>query len=95
MARLGSSLEVTAALVLPRLADGPKTLEELGVTRGVIRRLERNGLVRPSMLKILDAGGSVLGAIERWQTAKPKSTETMPRRRLDCAVLDFKAMGIG
>ena len=79
-----------ATVVAQRKTGG----EGLGVTRGINRRLEGNCLVRPSMLKILDAGGSVLGAIERWQPAKPKPANTKPRR-LDCAVLDFEAMGIG
>jgi hypothetical protein len=95
MAIFGNSLEVTAARVLPRLADGPKTIDQLGVTVGMIKLLQRNGLVRPKMRPVRDAEGRLLGAVEMW-TAAPTPLQIVERgtQLLDCAVLDFDAMGI-
>jgi hypothetical protein len=40
----------------------------------------------------LNSEGRVIGAIERWQLARPAG---MVRQRLDCVTLDFAATGIG
>jgi hypothetical protein len=44
MARL-TTLDLYKQLILPRLADGPKSLTQLGVPRYALQTLEREGLV--------------------------------------------------
>ena len=76
------------------LADGPKSREQL-LTHGMpdrpIKMLQRYGVIRPKMQPWVNNEGRVIGAIERWQTAPPP--EPKPQR-LDCALMDFEAMGI-
>jgi hypothetical protein len=86
-----SSLEIYVARILPLLDDGPKTIEELGVSQGVINVLRRNGLVRPKMRPWFNKAGKVIGAIEMWQRSTPPAPKPA---RLDCALMDFAAMGL-
>jgi len=80
------------------LADWPKSREHL-LTHGMpdrsIKMLQRNGVIRPKMQPWINGEGRVIGAIERWQMAPPPSVRTERKvKRLDCAVMDFVAMGI-
>lgn len=76
------------------LADGPKSREHL-LTHGMpdrsIKMLQRNGVIRPKMQPWVNREGRVIGAIERWQMAPPATPEP---QRLDCALMDFAAMGL-
>jgi hypothetical protein len=84
-------LDLYAARVLPRLDDGPKTVEQLGVTWGVIRTMQRHGLVRPKMRVCFSRDGKRVGAIQMWQRCE---VEAPAPQREDCALMDFVAMGI-
>src|SRR5687768_9579536 len=83
------------------LADGPKSREHLlthGMPQASIRMLQRNGVIRPKMQPWVNREGRVIGAIERWQIAPPPPEAVRNEHtveRLDCAVMDFVAMGIG
>ena len=46
---LRTSLELYSGIILPRLADGPKSLAQLDVPRYAVGHLERAGLVRSKM----------------------------------------------
>jgi hypothetical protein len=60
-----SALELYSAIILPRLADGPRTLHELG--RTAFRRAPLEGA----------------------------RAEHGPAPLMDCAAMDFTAMGVG
>lgn len=81
------------------LSDGPKSLEHLlthGMPQASIKMLQRNGVIRPKMQPWVNSEGRVIGAIERWQMAPPATIRSERAvERLDCATLDFAAMGIG
>jgi hypothetical protein len=76
------------------LTDGPKSREHL-LTHGMpdrsIKMLQRNGVISPKMQPWVNSEGRVIGAIERWQMAPPPQPKP---QRLDCAVMDFEAMGL-
>jgi hypothetical protein len=77
-------LEVYRDLILPRLADGPKTLALLDVPLYAMQQLERAGLVKSKRemvtLTTWTAGGSSMD-----------SPEDFPAPSTDCGVLDFDA----
>ena len=80
------------------LADGPKSREHL-LTHGMpdrsIKMLQRNGIICQRMQLWVNSEGRVIGAIERWQMAPPPNVRIERKvERLDCAVIDFAAMGI-
>ena len=61
-----------------------------------IKMLQRNGVIGPKMQPWVNSEGRVIGAIERWQMAPPATVRNERTvERLDCAVMDFAAMGIG
>lgn len=81
------------------LSDGPKTAEQLmthGMPLASIKLLQRNGVIRPKMQPWYNREGRRIGAIEGWQMAPAGPIVQMHKReRLDCATMDFAAMGIG
>ena len=91
-----SDLDAYIHRVLPRLEAGPLTLEQLGVSRGVIKVLQRNGVVRPKMEPWYNREGRRIGAIEEFCLAPPPAPRPAQRRaRLwSCAHIDFAALGI-
>lgn len=89
---MATDLELFAGRILPRLDDGPKTAEQLGVTWSVMLTLQRNGLVRPKMRACFNREGQRVGAVQIWQRCEPAA---VARQREDCALMDFAALGIG
>jgi hypothetical protein len=88
-------LDLALARAQVLLADGPRSHEYLathGLPLSSIKVLQRNGMIRPKMRPWLNREGKQIGAIEYLQLA-PVSAP--PPERLDCAVMDFAAMGIG
>jgi len=85
-----STLELYCAIILPRLTDGPRTLDELDVPRYAAKHLEAHKLVVCRMRKLKDAEGRCLGAVEQYMLP-----EHVTPKLMDCAVMDFAAMGIG
>lgn len=83
-------LDLDIARVLP-LLDIPRSVAEIGIPMGVIRRLQRNGYVRPKMRPLFNRDGRRVGAQECWQRAEPPAPKPP---RLDCAVIDFAEYGI-
>ena len=85
-----STLELYSAIILPQLANGPRTLDELDVPRYAAKHLEAYKLVVCRMRKIRDAEGRCLGAVEHYMLP-----QHVPPKLIDCATIDFVAMGIG
>lgn len=54
--------------------------------------LQRNAVIRPKMQPWVNSEGRIIGAIERCQMAPPPTPKP---QRLDCAVMDSTALGIG
>jgi hypothetical protein len=83
------------------LADGPRSREHLmkhGMPQVSVRMLQRDGVIGPKMQPWVNSEGRVIEAIERWQMAPPPPVAVRNEHtveRLDCAVMDFVAMGIG
>jgi hypothetical protein len=84
-----STLQLYSAIILPRLADGPRTLHELDVPRYAALHLKAHGLITCRMKKVRDREGRCLGAVEQYMLP-----EQVPSPLMDCATLDFAAMGI-
>jgi hypothetical protein len=84
-----SALDLYSAIILPRLQDGPKTCDEMDVPRYAAKHLESHQLVVCRMRKLRDAGGRVLGAVEQYMLP-----EHVPPKLMDCATMDFAAMGM-
>ena len=55
-----STLELYSSLILPRLAEGLKTLEQLDVPQCAVECLQAHGLAKPRMYRV----GAV--AIQMW-----------------------------
>jgi hypothetical protein len=47
-----STLELYSSLILPRLAEGPKTREQLHVPQYAVQCLQTHGLAKPRMYRI-------------------------------------------
>jgi hypothetical protein len=65
-----STLELYSSLILPRLADGPKTREQLDVPQYACERLQAHGLVKPSTYRIGDVAFPVWFLKEDWELLK-------------------------
>jgi hypothetical protein len=78
-------LELFRAAILPRLADGPKTLTVLDVPLYAMQHLERAGLVKSKREKVLLTTGRL--AIQVWYRAEDFPAVSPVK---DCAVLDFE-----
>jgi hypothetical protein len=80
-------LELYRYMILPRLADGPKTLTGLDVPLYAMQHLERAGLVRSKREKVVLTTGTL--AIQVWYRA-----EDFPARATvaNCATFDFNGL---
>jgi len=47
-----STLELYSSLILPRLAEGPKTREQLDVPQYAVECLQAHGLAKPRMYRV-------------------------------------------
>ena len=84
-----STLELYSAIILPKLQDGPKTCEEMDVPRYAAQHVKDHGAIACRMRKLRDSDGRLLGAVETYMLP-----EHVPPSLMDCATMDFQAMGI-
>jgi len=84
-----STLELYSEIILPKLQDGPKTCAELDVPRYAAKHLEAHKLVACRTRTLYGVTGRKLGAVEQFMLP-----EHVPPKLMDCATMDFAAMGI-
>jgi hypothetical protein len=92
----GTSFEIYAERARTLLGAGTLTREQLvtrGLPLGALRMLQQNDIVRQKMTPWFNRDGRRIGAIEGWQLATVRSERAL--ERLDCATMDFVALGIG
>jgi len=77
-------------IILPQLLDGPRTCDEMDVPRFAAQHLKARKLVACRMRALYGANGRRLGAVEEYMLP-----EHVPPKLIDCATLDFAAIGIG
>ena len=84
-----STLELYAAIILPKLQVGPKTCDEMDVPRYAAQHLAAQKLVVCRMRTLYGVDGRKLGAVEQYMLPAH-----VPPKLMDCARMDFAAMGI-
>jgi hypothetical protein len=84
-----STLELYSDIILPKLQDGPKTCEEMDVPRYAAQHLKAHELVVCRMRTLYDANGRRLGGVEQYMLPGH-----VPPKLMDCATIDFAAMGL-
>ena len=84
-----STLELYSAIILPRLQNGARTCDEMDVPRYAAQNLKAQKLVACRMRTLYGANGRRLGAVEEYMLP-----EHVPPKLIDCATLDFAAMGV-
>jgi hypothetical protein len=83
------ALELYSDLILPRLADGPKTLAALDVPLYAMQHLERAGLVKSRRETVTLTTGKL--AIQVWYRAEDFPAKTPSSEPVDCATMTFEA----
>src|SRR5215207_2300019 len=93
----GTSFEIYAERARTLLGTGTLTREQLvtgGLPLGALRILQRNDVIRPKMTPWYNRDGRRIGAVEGWQLATTPVRRERTNERLDCATMDFLAMGL-
>jgi hypothetical protein len=85
-----STLELYSESILPKLQGGPRTCDEMNVPRYAAQHLKAHKLIACRMRTLYAANGQRLGAVEEYMLP-----EQVPPKLMDCATMDFVAMGIG
>lgn len=84
-----STLELYSEIILPKLQGGPKTCEEMDVPRYATKHLEAHKLIVCRMRALYASNGRKLGAVKQFMLP-----EHVPPKLMDCATMDFAALGI-
>jgi len=85
-----STVELYSDIILPKLQGGPKTCEEMDVPRYAAQHLQAHKLIACRMRTLYGVNGRRLGAVEQYMLP-----EHVPPKLMDCATMDFAAMGVG
>ena len=85
-----STFELFSEIILPKLQDGPKTCEEMDVPRYAAQHSRLAALSPAGCASYVTVMDGRVGAVETYMLP-----EHVPPKLMDCALMDFEAMGIG